>query len=79
MTKQAFRSVLEDILAVAPGTLRDSDTRDTLPAWTSLADVQIMVAMGSELGVEEDTEMFSYESVGELLAALDRKGAFASV
>jgi len=79
MTKQAFRSVLEDILSVQPGTLRDSDTRETLPDWTSLADVQILVAMGSELGIEEDTEMLSYETVGELLAALDEKGAFASV
>lgn len=78
MTKQAFRSVLEDILSVVPGTIRDSDTRETLPHWTSLADVQIMVAMGSELGIEEDTEMLGYETVGELLAALDAKGAFAS-
>jgi acyl carrier protein len=76
MTKQAFRSVLEDILSIAPGSLRDSDSRETVEAWTSLADVQIMVAMGSELGIEEDPDMLSYESVGDLLAALDARDAF---
>ena len=69
--------MLEDILSVAPGALQDGDSRETLQTWTSLADVQILVAIGSELGVEEDDEILRCEAIGDLLTVLDSKGAFA--
>ena len=78
MTRAAFRSMLEEILAVAPGSLQDSDTRETVEGWSSLVDVQLMTVMGSELALDEDPELVSFESVGELLDELERRGAFTS-
>jgi hypothetical protein len=78
MTRAAFRSMLEEILSVPPGSLRDSDTRETVKDWSSLVDVQIMTVMGSELALDEDPELVSFETVGELLDELERRGAFTS-
>jgi hypothetical protein len=76
MTKSAFRSVLEEILSVDPGSLRDSDTRLSVKSWTSLADVQIMTVMASDLGLQEDPELLDYEMIGDLLDLLEQRGAF---
>jgi hypothetical protein len=78
MTRAAFRSMLEEILSVAPGSLQDSDTRDTVQDWSSLLDVQIMTVIGSELALDEDPELISFDSVGELLDGLEQRGAFTS-
>ena len=78
MTRAAFRSMLEEILSVPPGSLQDSDTRETVEGWSSLVDVQLMTVMGSELALDEDPELVSFESVGELLDELERRGAFVS-
>jgi hypothetical protein len=77
MTREAFRTLLEDLLGAAPGSLRDDDTRETVPEWSSLADVQIMTVIASELRLDQDPELLSCESVGELLDELGRRGAFA--
>ena len=76
MTRTAFRSMLEEIFAVPPGALQDSDTRDTVKDWSSLVDVQIMTVIGSELALDEDPELMSFESVGELLDELEQRSAF---
>jgi hypothetical protein len=70
--------MLEEILSVPPGSLQDSDTRETVEGWSSLVDVQLMTVMGSELALDEDPELVSFESVGELLDELERRGAFTS-
>lgn len=77
MTKSAFKSVLEEILSVPTGTLKDTDTRDTIEEWSSLADVEILTLVLSEFGIETDNELLQYESVGELLGILERRRAFA--
>ena len=75
MTRAAFRSMLEEILSVAPGLLfQDSDTRETVADWSSLVDVQIMTVMGSELALDDDPELMSFDCVGELLAELEERG-----
>jgi hypothetical protein len=76
MTRTAFRSMLEEILSVAPGSLQDSDTRDTVKDWSSLVDVQIMTVIGSDLALDEDPELMSFDSVGELLDELEQRSAF---
>jgi hypothetical protein len=76
MTKTAFRSLVEEILSVEPGSLRDTDTREGIKNWTSLADVQILTVMASDLGLEEDAELIEYETIGELLTLLEQRGAF---
>ena len=76
MTRQAFRSTVEDILGVPRGRLRDADSRLTIPSWTSLADVQIVIVMTGELGLDDDAETLAFDSVGDLMRELDRLGAF---
>jgi hypothetical protein len=68
--------MLEEILSVSPGSLRDSDTRETIEEWSSLVDVEIMTIIGSELALDEDPELASFDSVGELLDELSQRGAF---
>jgi hypothetical protein len=68
--------MLEEVLAMPHGALRDEDDRQTVGTWTSLADVQIMVIMASELGMGDDAETLDYGTVGELLSALDERGVF---
>jgi acyl carrier protein len=79
MTRAAFRGVLEEILSVDPGTLQDADSRETIQGWSSIVDVQIMAFVSSELGLEEEAEMLSFESIGELLDVLERRGALSPV
>jgi hypothetical protein len=76
MTRHAFRSTLEDILGVPRGMLSDADTRQTIGTWTSLADVQIVIVMTGDLGLDDDAETLEYDSVGDLMAVLDGRGAF---
>jgi acyl carrier protein len=76
MTKQAFQSVLEEILRVPPGGLSENDTRESVETWSSLADVEIMTVIGSELGI--DAELMEYHSVGELFSLLEERAAFTA-
>jgi hypothetical protein len=79
MTRASFRSILEEILSVPPGTLTDGDTRESVRAWTSLADVQIVTIIASELQMDDDPELIDYNSVGDLLDELERRGALVGV
>ena len=54
MTSAAFRNSLEEIFGTPRGSLKDSDTRDTVEGWTSLADVQVLSVISSEFGIEPD-------------------------
>jgi hypothetical protein len=76
MTRAAFKTLLEEILRVPPGSLAESDTRDTIENWSSLVDVEIMTIIGSELGV--DAELLEYETVGELLDLLEGQQVFTT-
>jgi len=77
MTKASFRSMLEEILAVDPGSLHDGDTRATVEHWTSLADVQIMTVVATDLALNDEAELLEYDSIGELLSQLEQRGVFA--
>ncbi|MBA3884839.1 MAG: hypothetical protein H0X67_03775 [Acidobacteria bacterium] len=76
MTRDAFKALLEEILSVPPGTLRDSDTRNTVENWSSLADVEIITVISSDLRI--DAELLEYETVGELLALLEAQQVFTA-
>ena len=76
MTKTSFRAMLEEILRVAPGELSDNDSRESVENWSSLADVEILTVISSELGI--DAELLEYETVGELLTQLDEHQAFSA-
>lgn len=77
MTNLAFKNVMEEILEVPRGSLKDSDTRDTIATWSSLADVKIMTTISSEFGLEPDAELLEAESVGDLLLILESRGVLA--
>jgi acyl carrier protein len=74
MTRAAFKALLEEILRVPPGSLAESDTRETVENWSSLVDVEIMTIISSELGV--DAELLEYETIGELLDLLQGQQVF---
>jgi acyl carrier protein len=78
MTRDAFRNLMEEVLSVPPGTLTDADTRDTVPDWSSLVDVKILAMIASETGIQPDEQLREYESVGDLLDLLERRGALAA-
>ena len=65
-------------MGLDPGSLTDSDTRDTVEGWTSLVDVQILSAIQSDLGREADEKLLEKETVGELLDALAARQAFSA-
>lgn len=77
MTKAAFLTTLEEILGVAPGALGISDTRESVPGWSSLTDVTILTVIFSELGIEAEDDLLDYKTVGDLLEILERRGAFS--
>lgn len=74
MSRAAFKTLLEEILRVPPGSLGESDTRETVENWSSLVDVEIMTIISSELGV--DAELLEYETIGELLDLLQGQQVF---
>lgn len=76
MTKTGFQSVVEDILGLSPGTLKDDDGRDNVAAWTSVADVQLFTVIESEFGIEPDPELLEAERAGDLMRILETRGAF---
>jgi acyl carrier protein len=77
MTRSAFKTALEEILQMPRGTLQESDSRETVASWSSIADVQILTTITSEFGLEPDMELLEAETVSDLLNALETKNAFS--
>lgn len=75
MTRNHFYAVLEDILRVPHGSLKDCDSRDTVASWTSVADVQILAIINNEFGIEPNSELMEAETIGELISVLEAKDA----
>jgi len=59
------------------GTLQESDSRETVASWSSIADVQILTTITSEFGLEPDMALLEAETVSDLLDALETKNAFS--
>jgi len=78
MTRSDFQMAVEEILELPVGTLKDSDTRDTIETWTSIADLQILTFISSELGLEPDPELMEAESFGDLVKKLNEKRVIAA-
>lgn len=74
MTRTAFTTLLEELFRVPQGSLKETDSRETIENWSSLVDVEIMTIISAELGVE--AELLEYETVGELLDLLTEQQAF---
>lgn len=76
MTRSTFLQAMEDILGLGRDTLKESDSRETIEGWTSLADVQLFGLIENDLGIEADSELIEAGTVGELTRILDERGAF---
>jgi acyl carrier protein len=77
MTRSAFKTALEEILQIPRGSLQESDSRETVASWSSIADVQILTTITSEFGLEPDMALLEAETVSDLLDALETKNAFS--
>ena len=75
MTVSEFQTAVEEILDVPRGSIKESDSRDSIASWSSLADVKIVALLASESGIELDSELMEAETFGEMLALLKRVGA----
>lgn len=77
ITRSKFYAVLEDILQIPHGSLKESDSRATIGTWSSLADVRILTVLSSELAIEPEAELMEAETVGDLVRLLEARDAFA--
>jgi acyl carrier protein len=68
---------MEEILQMPRGSLKESDSRETVASWSSIADVQILTTITSEFGLEPDMALLEAETVSDLLDALETKNAFS--
>jgi len=73
MLPTEFRAAVEEILEMPRGTLKYSDSRDTVETWTSIADLQILTFISSEFGVEPEPEFMEAKTFGDLLHKLEEK------
>jgi acyl carrier protein len=78
MTRSGFKAALEEILQLPCGSLQESDSRETVAGWSSIADVQILTTITSEFELEPDTALLEAETVSDLLDALETKNVFSS-
>jgi acyl carrier protein len=83
MTSDRFKSILADLIHCKPGELRETDTRDTHAGWSSVADVQILVLIESDLQIEPDANFLDAftgcDNVGDLLRLLKEHNAFSDL
>lgn len=77
MTEAAFRNALEDILQTPRGALKDSDNRETVQSWSSIADVQILTTITAEFGLEPDATLLEAETIGDMINILRQRSAFS--
>lgn len=77
MNKPAFKEAVEDILGVSRGSLKDSDSRDTISSWSSLVDVKLVTFISSELNVQVGSEIMEAETFADLVRELEAQGALS--
>jgi acyl carrier protein len=78
MTRIEFQHAVEDILKVPRGSLKETDSRDTIEGWSSFSDVEIVEFIEREIGVEPDADLMEAETFGDILKILDNKRVFTA-
>jgi acyl carrier protein len=67
--------IVRELFGLGDGTLSDQTTPREIPGWDSLANVNVMFALESELGVRlDDADFAPVRDIGELKARLRRHG-----
>jgi len=77
MTRAEFQTAVEDILKVPRGSLKESDSRDTVESWSSFVDVEILEFVVQRFGLEAEADLMEAETFGDLVRLLEQKEAFA--
>jgi hypothetical protein len=78
MTRTEFQEGVEDILKVPRGSLKDTDSRDTIEAWSSFSDLDIVEFIQHNFGFEPDADFMEAESFGDILRMLENKRVFSA-
>lgn len=76
MTKLEFQNAAEDLFKVPRGSLKPSDSRDTIKSWESFVDVDLLNLIQKEFGIEAESEILEQETFGDVVKLLESKGAF---
>jgi acyl carrier protein len=70
-----LHEVFARVLDEPEDTFTDESTPDSVPGWTSLRHVTLLVTLENEYHVRfTNAEMATMRSYGDIRAALDRKG-----
>jgi acyl carrier protein len=68
-----IRKILTDQFDMVLPSHHDEITMNTIPAWDSMAQVQIVVAIESEFGVEADTALVEAQTLAALVEVVGAK------
>jgi acyl carrier protein len=77
MTRLEFQNAAEDLFKVPHGSLKPTDSRDTIKTWESFVDVDLLNLIEKEFGIEAESEIMEQETFGDLVRLLESKGAFS--
>ena len=77
MTRLEFQNAAEDLFKVPRGSLKPTDSRDTVKTWESFVDVDLLNLIEKEFGIEAESEIMEQETFGDLVHLLESKGAFS--
>jgi acyl carrier protein len=78
MTRLEFQNALEDLFKVPRGSLKATDSRETIEGWESFADVDVLNLIEKQFGIEAEAAIAEAETYGDLVKVLESKGAFRS-
>ena len=70
---EAFAQIVADVLEVDPDEVIDAAGPDTLPTWTSLRHLQLIVSLEEAFGIS-----FAYQEIRGLRTIGDVRGALAA-
>ena len=77
MTRLEFQNALEDLFKVPRGSLKATDSRETIEGWESFADVDVLNLIEKQFGIEAEAAIAEAETYGDLVKVLESKGRFS--
>ena len=77
MTRLEFQNGAEDLFKVPRGSLKATDSRETIKSWESFVDVDLLSLIEKEFGIEAESEIVEQETFGDLVRFLESKNAFS--
>jgi acyl carrier protein len=74
LQRAEFFLLLDELLELEPGTVKGSETLDSLEGWNSLAIISLMALMDERFGVNlQPRRIAACTTVADLVALLDDK------